>query len=96
MKQNLSLNVDELANLSLEELRNQVDVAIGQLVNPLKMKEQLVTQLKTQITDLERFIEFLQGPSTNKPVGSCHCSVRAVTKTTDDQKRLNPASRNVI
>ena len=25
------------------------------------MKEQLVSQLKTQITDLERFIQFLQG-----------------------------------
>lgn len=31
------------------------------LVNPAKMKEQLVGQLKTQISDLERFIEFLQG-----------------------------------
>ena len=39
-----------------------------QLVNPLKMKEQLVNQLKTQITDLERFIEFLQGPAENQ----CH------------------------
>lgn len=27
----------------------------------MKVKEQLVVQLKTQITDLERFIEFLQG-----------------------------------
>jgi hypothetical protein len=27
------------------------------------MKEQLVGQLKTQITDLERFIQFLQGIS---------------------------------
>ena len=35
------------------------------------MKEQLVTQLKTQVTDLERFIEFLQGPAEKK----CHqCS----------------------
>ena len=99
MKQNLPLNVDELANLSLEELRNQVDLAIGQLINPLKMKEQLVTQLKTQITDLERFIEFLQGPGDKMPTaGSCHCTVRqAVAKATDAQhKRLNAESRNVI
>lgn len=27
------------------------------------MKEQLVTQLKTQVSDLERYIEFLQGPA---------------------------------
>ena len=33
------------------------------------MKEQLVAQLKTQVTDLERFIEFLQGPAEKK----CQC-----------------------
>ena len=32
-----------------------------QIVNPAKVKEKLVDQLKTQIVDLERFIEFLQG-----------------------------------
>jgi len=32
-----------------------------QIVNPAKVKEKLVTQLKTQVTDLERFIDFLQG-----------------------------------
>ncbi len=36
------------------------------------MKEQLVTQLKTQVTDLERFIEFLQGPAEKKC--PCECS----------------------
>ena len=36
------------------------------------MKEQLVTQLKTQVTDLERFIEFLQGPAEKKC--PCDCS----------------------
>ncbi|KAL0268746.1 UNVERIFIED_CONTAM: hypothetical protein PYX00_010568 [Menopon gallinae] len=54
-----------------------------QLVNPLKMKEQLVIQLKTQIVDLERFIDFLQGDSEawNAPEGlnslkekKCDCS----------------------
>jgi len=30
-------------------------------VNPAKVKEKLVGQLKTQIVDLERFIDFLQG-----------------------------------
>nr|CAG4648577.1 EOG090X03YR [Polyphemus pediculus] len=71
MKNKLQLNVDDLDKFTVEELRQQVDQAIGQLVNPLKMKEQLVTQLKTQITDLERFIEFLQGPPDNS---QCHCS----------------------
>nr|CAG4649227.1 EOG090X03YR [Scapholeberis mucronata] len=70
MKSKLQFNVDDLDKYSIEELRQQVDQAIGQLVNPLKMKEQLVTQLKTQVSDLERFIEFLQGPPTEK---KCEC-----------------------
>ena len=32
-----------------------------QIVNPAKMKEKLVDHLQTQIQDLERFVEFLQG-----------------------------------
>ena len=35
-----------------------------QLVNPVIMKEQLVSQLRTQVTDLERFIDFLQKGTT--------------------------------
>lgn len=46
---------------SAEELRQAVDRAIGQIVNPAKVKEKIIDQLKTQIVDLERFIEFLQG-----------------------------------
>ena len=36
-----------------------------QIVNPAKVKEKVVEQLKTQIVDLERFIEFLQGAHTH-------------------------------
>ncbi|KAM7347306.1 RUN domain-containing protein 1 [Cochliomyia hominivorax] len=62
LKQKLNFKVDEqkLPQLTAEELKSQVDNAIGEFVGPLKMKEQLVAQLKTQITDLERFIAFLQ------------------------------------
>lgn len=62
LKQKLNFKVDEqkLPELTAEELKSQVDNAIGEFVGPLKMKEQLVAQLKTQITDLERFIAFLQ------------------------------------
>jgi hypothetical protein len=35
------------------------------IVNPVKIKEQLVCQLKTQIADLERFIDFLQGEASS-------------------------------
>ena len=47
-------------------------------MNPGKVKEKLVGQLKTQITDLERFIDFLQGEATSPgPLGKerCTCSV---------------------
>ena len=38
------------------------------------MKEQLVSQLKTQITDLERFIEFLQGPAETQQDHCRNCA----------------------
>lgn len=59
-KMNLNFNELDLPQLSGDELRNHVDVAFGEFVSPLKMKEQLVAQLKTQVNDLERFIKFLQ------------------------------------
>jgi RUN domain-containing protein 1 len=95
MKNKLPLNIDELDKLSLDELRQQVDAAIGQLVNPLKMKEQLVCQLKTQITDLERFIEFLQGPGGENPGaanGPCICSVHNMTKPAYSASAGRPTS----
>ena len=46
--------------------RTQLDQTIVfQMVNPVKIKENLVNQLKTQISDLERFIDFLQGESSS-------------------------------
>ncbi|XP_021004482.2 RUN domain-containing protein 1 [Parasteatoda tepidariorum] len=81
LKGKLQLNFDELDKLSPDELRSQVDCAIKELVNPAKMKEQLVSQLKTQISDLERFIEFLQGEaeSDGKPRCTCDCPVHRKT-----------------
>nr|XP_045596477.1 RUN domain-containing protein 1-like isoform X2 [Procambarus clarkii] len=77
LKGKLNLNVDELDKLTVDDLRVKVDHAIRELVNPLKMKEQLVAQLQTQIIDLERFIEFLQGEGTvtkvKGPKAPCHC-----------------------
>lgn len=62
LKAKLNLNVcdDDLPQLSTEQLRNQVDTALGELVGPIKMKDTLVGQLKTQIVDLERFVAYLQ------------------------------------
>ncbi|KAH0626987.1 hypothetical protein JD844_002335 [Phrynosoma platyrhinos] len=57
----LDMNLSEdIASLSPEELRHQVDAAVAQIVNPARVKEQLVEQLKTQIRDLEMFINFIQ------------------------------------
>lgn len=66
-------------NLSLtlrpEDLRKMVDHAIGQIVNPAKVKEKLLEQLKTQIIDLERFIEFLHGDAQSPgPLGETRCT----------------------
>lgn len=59
-KLDVNLNED-IGSLSPEELRQRVDAAIAQIVNPARVKEQLVDQLKTQIRDLEMFINFIQG-----------------------------------
>lgn len=62
MIKKLDVNLNEdIGNLSPEELRQRVDSAIAQIVNPARVKEQLVEQLKTQIRDLEMFINFIQG-----------------------------------
>ncbi|XP_053533949.1 RUN domain-containing protein 1 [Ictalurus punctatus] len=58
-KLDVNLNED-IGNLTPEELRQRVDTAIAQIVNPVRVKEQLVEQLKTQIRDLEMFINFIQ------------------------------------
>lgn len=58
-KLDVNLNED-IGSLSPEELRQRVDAAIAQIVNPARVKEQLVEQLKTQIRDLEMFIDFIQ------------------------------------
>ena len=71
LKARLNLNVDNIDKLSEDELKAQVDSAVGQIVNPLKMKSQLVDQLQTQITDLEMFIDFLQGEASTIIPGEC-------------------------
>ncbi|XP_064439426.1 RUN domain-containing protein 1 isoform X2 [Mirounga angustirostris] len=58
-KLDMNLNED-ISSLSTEELRQRVDTAVAQIVNPARVKEQLVEQLKTQIRDLEMFINFIQ------------------------------------
>ncbi|KAF5401898.1 hypothetical protein PHET_04893 [Paragonimus heterotremus] len=55
----LELDIKNLEQLSNDELMQVVDLAVHQFLNPVKVNEKLVEQLKTQIVDLERFIDFL-------------------------------------
>ncbi|XP_065559451.1 RUN domain-containing protein 1-like isoform X3 [Artemia franciscana] len=71
LRTRMNLNVDNIDKLSPEELKCQVNNALAQLVDPLKVKDQLLSQLRTQVTDLERFIEYLQG---GEEYTSCKCS----------------------
>ncbi|XP_067936552.1 RUN domain-containing protein 1-like [Watersipora subatra] len=57
-------HLDNLASLSAAELRECVDEAISQIVNPAKVREKQVEQLQTQVVDLERFVDFLQAEVT--------------------------------
>ncbi|XP_078571447.1 RUN domain-containing protein 1-like isoform X1 [Branchiostoma floridae x Branchiostoma japonicum] len=78
----MDLDIDGLDKLSTEELRHRVDNAVGEIVNPAKVKEQVIHQLKTQITDLEMFIEFLQenGGDVGHEKEGCTCPVHGETR----------------
>ncbi|XP_054851432.1 RUN domain-containing protein 1 [Eublepharis macularius] len=96
----LDMNLSEdIASLSPEELRQQVDVAVAQIVNPARVKEQLVEQLKTQIRDLEMFINFIQeeGSSPGKPEdGHCKCSCGKAGRHTCKPNTRQPHSYNKV
>lgn len=69
LKNKLKLKVDEkiLPQLTVDDIRAQVDSAIGEFITPLKMQDTLVCQLKTQIVDLERFVAHLQAEQEMTP-----------------------------
>ncbi|XP_004684184.1 PREDICTED: RUN domain-containing protein 1 [Condylura cristata] len=86
-KLDMNLNED-LSSLSTEELRQRVDAAVAQIVNPARVKEQLVEQLKTQIRDLEMFINFIQD-EVGSPLQteSAHCECKASGQTGNGSTR---------
>ncbi|KAK2568381.1 RUN domain-containing protein 1 [Acropora cervicornis] len=70
----MGLNLEDFEKLSNDDVRKNVDNAIGE--------EDLVKQLTTQIADLERFVTFLQGEVENAEERSerakaCPCPVHA-------------------
>ncbi|XP_078385858.1 RUN domain-containing protein 1 [Cetorhinus maximus] len=96
-KLDVNLNED-FSNLSPEELRQRVDAAIAQIVNPARVKEQLVEQLKTQICDLEMFINFLQDEVGSPPQpqnGRCTCTVHGVNEPKAPSAKLSSGSHHV-
>ncbi|XP_017878619.1 RUN domain-containing protein 1 [Ceratina calcarata] len=94
LKEKLNFNVDDLCKLPVDDLRWQVDYAISQIVSPLKMKEQLVSQLKTQIADLERFINYLQGEVSAETL-ACTCACPVHTSGTAGSTSFAKKSCNV-
>ncbi|XP_036125471.1 RUN domain-containing protein 1 [Molossus molossus] len=96
-KLDMNLNED-ISSLSTEELRQRVDAAVAQIVNPARVKEQLVEQLKTQIRDLEMFINFIQdevGSPFQTDNGHCECKASGKTgnsSTRTDSSKLPPGN----
>lgn len=79
LKEKLSLNLDEdkIEKLSLNELKKEIDKEVNDLVDPLITKEYLLSQLKTQLTDLERYISHLHGTigKNNPRKHDCSCAL---------------------
>lgn len=70
-KMHINLVIDESS--SNDQVQNEVDQAVKKLTNPIKMKDQLVNQLQTQIADLERFVDFLQYEGGSVVAQNCGC-----------------------
>ncbi|XP_004772683.1 RUN domain-containing protein 1 [Mustela putorius furo] len=96
-KLDMNLNED-ISSLSTDELRQRVDAAVAQIVNPARVKEQLVEQLKTQIRDLEMFINFIQdevGSPLQAESVPCECKAGGKTgsgSTRTGGSRLPPGN----
>lgn len=80
LRMNLQLDEQKLYQLTTADVKQQIDVALSQLINPLRVKEHLVTQLKTQVADLERFINYLQADTKNAKC-VCGCSLHSIKKS---------------
>ncbi|KAJ8923795.1 hypothetical protein NQ315_010377 [Exocentrus adspersus] len=76
-KMNLELDERNYHQMTQADVSKQISMALDQLVSPLRVKEHLVAQLKTQVADLERFISYLQA-DTKHTKCACGCSYHAV------------------
>lgn len=94
----LSIEVDELDKLELDELKKQVDKEIHNVMDPLITKEHLLNQLKTQLSDLERYISHLHGTIGkihDKNTCSCQLHGCSSSPTTNDEFSDNHEANNL-
>ncbi|XP_050314764.1 RUN domain-containing protein 1 [Anthonomus grandis grandis] len=78
-RMNLELDEQNYYQMTPEGVKQQINLALDQLISPLKVKEHLIAQLKTQVADLERFIGYLQNDGSKKQKKcSCGCSYHSV------------------
>lgn len=104
LKKKLPLNIDKdrIEKLELEELKCQVDKEISDLIDPLITKDHLLNQLKTQLTDLERYISHLHETigknfDKSKRLSDCSCQLHGCTTpkaTVTTFKSLNDAQND--
>lgn len=78
-RMNLELDESSYCQLTPADVKHQINMALDQLVSPLKVKEHLVSQLKTQVDDLERFISYLQNDTKHSKC-SCGCAYHSIKK----------------
>ncbi|CAG9828811.1 unnamed protein product [Diabrotica balteata] len=91
-RMNLEIDDQHFYQMSQADVSKQINMAFDQLVSPLKVKEHLVSQLKTQIADLERFISYLQ-TDTKHSKCSCHSSFKTYKEPHSGESTINLIQR---
>ncbi|CAH0562462.1 unnamed protein product [Brassicogethes aeneus] len=86
-RMNLELDEQKYHQMTPADVKQQINVALDELVSPLKVKEHLVAQLKTQVADLERFITYLQADTKNAKC-SCGCAYHSLKQPFQNETTL--------
>lgn len=78
-RMNLELDEQNYYQMTHADVKQQINLALDQLVSPLRVKEHLVAQLTTYVADLERFINYLQADNIKKNNKcSCGCAYHSI------------------
>lgn len=65
LRRRFDLQFGDLEQLSKEEVEQSVDRVVHKIIEPIRTKDELLTQLQTQVQDLERYIDFLRADPAN-------------------------------